>query len=54
MLAAYRALGRATLDLARLRGDLPADAIAALEALLAEPAAPAHSLAAPATRAVAR
>jgi len=54
VLAAYRALGRATLDLARLRGDLPADAIAALEALLAEPAAPAHSLAAPATRAVAR
>jgi predicted short-subunit dehydrogenase-like oxidoreductase (DUF2520 family) len=35
-LATYRALGGATLDLARLRGDLDAEALAALEALLGQ------------------
>src|SRR5439155_6561332 len=35
-LATYRALGGATLDLARLRGDLDTEALAALEALLGQ------------------
>ncbi len=50
-LAAYRALGRATLALARLRGDLDPAAAAALEALLADGAEPARDLAAAAGRA---
>src|SRR3954447_13745014 len=35
-LATYRALGRATLELVRLRGDLDAEAVAALEALVGQ------------------